>query len=144
MVYYERNPEIGVYEAKLNNLDSDYAVLQQCKQKLAASSVFLNDLLTQCDDIKKIFDRATIEGRYDSYQITFKNKNLVFDYLDDIVTSTNKFRGTCKDIKSKIDNYGIVLDDECKDVANEAKEVSHTINRLKSHSYFTKSEPPRA
>ena len=137
MAYHlPENFDIEVYRTKLNNLDADYEVLQQCKLKLAESSVFLNDLLTQCDDIKKVFDRATIEGRYDSYQITFKNKNLVFDYLDNIVSSTNKFRETCENVKSKIDSYGVNLDDECKNIAKEADKISFTISTYDR-------EPPR-
>ena len=137
MAYHlPENFDIEVYRTKLNNLDADYEALQQCKLKLAASSVFLNDLLTQCDDIKKAFDRATIEGRYDSYQITFKNKNLVFDYLDDIVASTNKFRETCENVKSKIDSYGVNLDDECKNISTEANKISFAISTYDR-------EPPR-
>lgn len=111
-------------EKQLKKFDNDYKTIQECKQLLAASSTFFGDFLTQCDDIKKIFDRATIEGKYDSYQITFNNKNIVFGYLDNIVSSTQIFSELCENIKSKIDRFGINLDDACIEIAEKAKKIA--------------------
>ena len=128
--YYECKRKIENYQTKLNNLDADYQLLQECKAMLAESSISFSDLLTQCSDIKRIFDRGTIEGKYDSYQITFENKNTVFGYLDSIVSSTNNFGTNCENIKSDIDEYGSNLDEICESIADEAKEVSDTISSL--------------
>ena len=144
MAYYQKNPEIGVYETKLNNLDSDFKAIQECQMVLAKSSVTFKDILKQCDDIKEKFDRGTIEGKYDSYQITFNNKNMIFEFLDNIVSAANTFSTYCEDIKSEIDTFATKLDDVRVDISKEAQEVADTIRSLKMQSYFSESEPPRA
>lgn len=141
--YYAHMQKIEDYKAKLRDLDSDYKTLQECKQKLAEGSILLNDLLTQCSDVNRIFDRGAIEGRYDSCQITFNNKNMVFEYLDNIVTSTNTFNSSCSDIKAQIDEYGALLDSYCIDIAKEAQDVSNTISSLQAQTiYLMEPEPP--
>ena len=135
---HDKEIKIKELQQKLRDLDSDYNTLQECKQQLAAGSILLNDLFTQCSDIKTIFDRGTIEGRYDSCQITFKNKNMVFEYLDNIVSSTNNFGSSCSEIKTKVDTYGTSLDDECKKIADEAKTYANRIDHLQSDWTFMK------
>lgn len=112
-------------EKQLKIFDNDYKTIQECKQLLAASSTFFGDFLTQCDDIKKIFDRATIEDRYNSYDITFNNKDEVFGYLDVIISSTCSFSELCESIKSKIDRFGINLDDACIEIATKANKIAN-------------------
>ena len=142
--YYDHLAKIERYQNELRDLDSDYAILQECKQKLAESSALFGDLLTQCSDITKIFDRGTIEGRYDSCQITFNNKDFVFEYLDNIVSSTNSFDTSCGDIKDQIDKFGATLDNCCIEIAQKAKVVSDTINSLMAQSvYLMEPEPPK-
>lgn len=142
--YYDQLREIERLQQKLRDLDSDYNTLQECKQQLASGSILLNDLFTQCSDIKTIFDRGTIEGRYDSCQITFKNKNMVFEYLDNIVSSTNNFDSSCSEIKTKVDTFGTSLDDECIKIAKEAKDVSDKISSLMAGlQYLMEPEPPK-
>ena len=142
--YKDHMAKIDRLQQRLRDLDSDYKTLQECKQKLAEGSILLNNLTTQCGDINKIFDRGTIEGRYDSCQITFKSKNVVFEYLDNIVLSTNKFNSSCGDIKSQIDEYGATLDSYCIDIAKEANEVSNQISSLQAQSiYLIEPEPPK-
>lgn len=133
--------EIDNLKKKLSDLNSDYNTLQECKQLLAKSSVFSNDLITQCEDISRIFDRKTIEGRYDSHQITFKSKELVFEYLDNIVSFTNNFKSSCSDIVDQIDTYGVMLDNRCIDIATEAHNVSNQISTLNAQlTYLQKSK----
>ena len=142
--YKDHMAKIDNLKQRLRVLDSDYKTLQECKQKLAEGSILLNDLVTQCSDVNKIFDRGTIEGRYDSCQITFKSKSMVFEYLDNIVLSTNKFNSSCGDIKSQIDEYGATLDSYCIDIAKEANEVSNQISSLQAQSiYLMEPEPPK-
>ena len=142
--YKDHMAKIDNLKQRLRDLDSDYKTLQECKQKLAEGSILLNDLVTQCSDVNKIFDRGTIEGRYDSCQITFKSKSMVFEYLDNIVLSTNKFNSSCGDIKSQIDKYGATLDSYCIDIAKEANEVSNQISSLQAQSiYLMEPEPPK-
>ena len=142
--YKDHRAKIDNLKQRLRDLDSDYKTLQECKQKLAEGSVLLNDLVTQCSDVNKIFDRGTIEGRYDSCQITFNSKSMVFEYLDNIVLSTNNFNSTCGDIKSQIDEYGATLDSYCIDIAKEANEVSNQISSLEAQSkYLMEPEPPK-
>ena len=45
--YYDCKRKIENYQTKLNNLDADYELLQECKAMLAESSVSFSDLLTQ-------------------------------------------------------------------------------------------------
>lgn len=121
--------EITELTQKLEDLNSDYQTLQECKQKLAESSVFLGDLVVQCDDIDNIFNREIIEEKYDSYHIYFEVNSELFDYLDKISSSIDSFDTSCGDTKSKIDDYGVLLDDCCIDIANEALVVSETIRQ---------------
>ena len=133
------NQKISVLEqrkstlkSKLADLDSDYKTMQECKLKLAESSTLLNDLISQCENINKIFDRETIEGRYDSYETTFNSKTEIFDYLSDIVSSSNSFNTSCSEIKSLVDDYGTSLDNCCIEIAKDAEIVSTEIGSLEA------------
>ncbi|MBR1385455.1 MAG: hypothetical protein IJ568_01350 [Bacilli bacterium] len=142
--YYAAVQEIDNLKKHLADLDSDYATLHECKQKLASCSVLFGDVSTQCDDINRAFNRGTIEGRYDACGIDFKTKKDVFEYLEIIGSSTNKFNSSCNDVKTQIDEFGASLDGYCKDIANEAQVVSDKINSLMSQLvYLMEPEPPK-
>ena len=126
------NAQIEENKKKLDDLNTDYKTLLECKQGLAMCSALLKDLDTQCNDIKRIFNRAAIEEKYYAYQVTFNNKEIIFEYLDKIGESTENFQLLSEGVKESIDKKGTSLDDSCIDISNEAKVVSNTINNLRN------------
>lgn len=135
--YYEYIDYIGTFESKLGDhesqlkdLDSDYSTIHECKLKLAQCSILLNEMINQCGDINKVFDRKTIEGEYDLYHIDFNRKDMIFTFLEEITSSTDFFNTSCDNIKRKIDLYGQNLDDKCKEIANKAENLSNEIDKL--------------
>lgn len=122
---------INEVQRQLNDLDSDYKTINQCKAILASASVVLNDINLQCEDTQKAYDRKTIEARYDQNKITFKSKSLVFDYLDTIVNSTKLFGGSINETKTEVDAYGEKLDSACKSIASEALDLNDQLVNLR-------------
>lgn len=132
IAYAEYRYKISECEEKLKNLDADYASLQECKSCLSACVALLEDLSTQCGDIKKVFDRGTVEGRYDACKITFDTKETVFEYIENVGNSTSKFDSSCGDLISQLYEYGKVLDDYCKTIATDAAQTKSTLNSLRA------------
>ncbi len=136
--------EIANLKKRLSDLDDDYNRIQECKKELALSSIYTEDLITQCGDIKVIFDRNTIQGNYNAYQISFNNMNTLFDNLDKIVSATKTFETSCRDIKEIMDEYGVKMDESCIDIAEKATEIKNRINELESQLSIIEIEHDRA
>lgn len=126
----EMNAQLNDLKSKLSDCDSDYETLQKCKEKVATASAFLNNIVIQCKDVNKIFDRGTIEGKYDAHRVNFNNKDVVFSFLDNIVNSSDNFQEICEETIKKIDEYGDSLNDLCIKVANNATNISNDIRAL--------------
>lgn len=142
--YYDCVNKIDAYKEKLKDLDSDYLTLKECTSSLAACGVLLSDMTTQCKDIEKVFDRGTIEGRYNACKIEFDTKNAIFSHLETIVNSTETFNSSCGDLKAQIEEYGSLLNDYGKSIADEAMRVKRAINDLNAQKwkYITPPEAP--
>ena len=122
--------EIMNLQKQITRLDNDYQKLQTCKFKLAACSTLLKEILTQCEEIADVFDRRKIQAKYDNYNVTFHGIDNVFSSLDKISESTDIYTQTCNTLKSKIDSFGVTLDDTGISIANEAKDCHEKIRQL--------------
>lgn len=132
--YYENERKISEYKNKLKNLkndledlDYDYNTITKCKQNIALCSANFGDLLNQCDEINNVFDRTKMEAKYDSYQIHFNTRDMIFGYLDNIKISSGSLNDSCDSLKAKIDAFGDSLDGYCMEIAKDAEKKAEEI-----------------